>query len=724
LSHLRKRWSIGDEQTQSFDATVHSLLSPLSTINITDEQWSKGKIESLTDGQRDTIGKAHAALSSAIKTTAPRLPKIQASLKSSDYQVSLDDIEAIVQIILPVQMSQHSRHDARQAVIRFNKVVNEEVKGKGGNYDEIAHSFMSRQGSEKEPRARMAAALNFIPAPIYALLQNRSSFHIHPCVAIYLAAILEYIASEVIELSARVARDSNYSSRMIGQKTIARCVELDSELRSLFISRATLSIFDWTLRPRYTLGGVWEQTPIQPLQRQVSPKRLTFPQMIDLSLTEYICRSLDYLLMVGPLNARMKVIEDGWRRQYYRAYYANSKSGAGSDSKSAHVEARPDPSKILLNVFDAATYRTFINARPNMTLYPATPLPVPSSPASTTDAAAVDTKVNALINSLPGGTTAVRYGIPTLMSRLGKHERALGADAICGRDQFLKNWNQLTCAVFEGFDWSNVIVAGGSVGSCLAPVFDYRQAKTLDFDMFIHGTDQAGCTKKLEYIVDWLSKHSSVVGEAAQNRRGNGDSVGMRTQHSITIFCSLKELETIKQPKQRGYYNRNARRDFQIVLRQYHDPAEVLLGFDVDSCCVAFDGTRVLALPRWRRAVTQGLNLVDESRRSTTYERRLTKYAHRGYGVGIPGLSSASAGIISPLLWHVKHARGTQTGHSGCLCTLMKMDEKASKSVISRNDWSVFRHPSWYMKTFFDPGQLSETMVYCCVVLSIFLGTF
>jgi hypothetical protein len=46
------------------------------------------------------------------------------------------------------------------------------------------------------------------------------------------------------------------------------------------------------------------------------------------------------------------------------------------------------------------------------------------------------------------------------------------------------------------------------------------------------------------------------------------------------------------------------RRDIQVVLRLYHDPAEVLLGFDIDSCCVGYNGTHVYCLPRWQRAIT------------------------------------------------------------------------------------------------------------------------
>jgi hypothetical protein len=39
-------------------------------------------------------------------------------------------------------------------------------------------------------------------------------------------------------------------------------------------------------------------------------------------------------------------------------------------------------------------------------------------------------------------------------------------------------------------------------------------------------------------------------------------------------------------------------RHVQVVLRIYKSPAEVIMGFDIDACALAYDGTRVWALPR------------------------------------------------------------------------------------------------------------------------------
>ncbi len=61
------------------------------------------------------------------------------------------------------------------------------------------------------------------------------------------------------------------------------------------------------------------------------------------------------------------------------------------------------------------------------------------------------------------------------------------------------------------------------------------------------------------------------------------------------------------------------------------------MGFDVDSCCCGYDGSRAFVLPRTQRAINRQYNLVDMGRRSLTYETRLFKYSQRGFSVAIPG---------------------------------------------------------------------------------------
>jgi len=75
------------------------------------------------------------------------------------------------------------------------------------------------------------------------------------------------------------------------------------------------------------------------------------------------------------------------------------------------------------------------------------------------------------------------------------------------------------------------------------------------------------------------------------------------------------------------------------------------MGFDIDCCCVGYNGETVFALPRARRALTKQFNLVDLSRRSLTYEIRLHKYSTRGFAVKIPGLDLTK---VNENLYHRK----------------------------------------------------------------------
>ena len=78
-------------------------------------------------------------------------------------------------------------------------------------------------------------------------------------------------------------------------------------------------------------------------------------------------------------------------------------------------------------------------------------------------------------------------------------------------------------------------------------------------------------------------------------------------------------------------------RTVQVVTRLYYSAEQVALGFDIDCCCVVFDGSRVFALPRAIRALKTRTNVVDPSRQSTSYEHRLLKYAQRNFKIAIPG---------------------------------------------------------------------------------------
>lgn len=174
----------------------------------------------------------------------------------------------------------------------------------------------------------------------------------------------------------------------------------------------------------------------------------------------------------------------------------------------------------------------------------------------------------------------------------------------------MSRWSTFTSGILNGLDWTNVFCAGGAVLANL--VADNSSYGGSDIDLFLYGLDSdEAANAKLREI------HALVV----RNTGGRGDVI--RTARAVTIL------------------NAAPYRHLQVVLRVYKSPAEVLLGFDIDSCTVGFDGQNVYCMERFKRAMTKRYNLVNISRRSLTYEQRLYKYSRRGFAVAVPNLDKS-----------------------------------------------------------------------------------
>ncbi|PGH35322.1 hypothetical protein GX50_01786 [[Emmonsia] crescens] len=189
-------------------------------------------------------------------------------------------------------------------------------------------------------------------------------------------------------------------------------------------------------------------------------------------------------------------------------------------------------------------------------------------------------------------------------------------------DQFLENFRVFSESSLVDMDWSNVVVAGSAVTTCLLPVPDkfsssrkaqreyYHQkiAPSSDVDLFIYGLDEEQAIVKIKQIEKCI--RDSILEEVSV----------IRTKNALTIVS--------KYPT----------RHVQVVLRLYKSVSEILTGFDVDCACTAFDGCQVWASPRAIAAFATQTNSIDLTRRSPSYENRLAKYAHRGFEVYWPAL--------------------------------------------------------------------------------------
>lgn len=143
----------------------------------------------------------------------------------------------------------------------------------------------------------------------------------------------------------------------------------------------------------------------------------------------------------------------------------------------------------------------------------------------------------------------------------------------------------------------NVLVAGGAVYSSLFVT------TTGDIDLFLYGLTPSEAEKKIGEVAKIIALINTKV---------------IRTKNAVT------------------FVNTSFGIDVQIILRIYRTKSEILHGFDVDSCCLGYDGDKVWATRRALFSLQHGYNTVSFDRLSPSYELRLMKYSTKGMAIKVP----------------------------------------------------------------------------------------
>ena len=157
-------------------------------------------------------------------------------------------------------------------------------------------------------------------------------------------------------------------------------------------------------------------------------------------------------------------------------------------------------------------------------------------------------------------------------------------------------------------------IAGGKIFTSLFKVKNDRP----DFDIFLYDCTPKQAEEKIYHLADYLVKNNHF------------NIKFQRSANAITISGSYNPKN--KTDKwMRGY-----RYEYQIILRLYRSPSEILHGFDVDSCSMGYDGANIWITQRCLYSLMKGYNTVNFNRMSPSYEMRLVKYAIRGMKIYIP----------------------------------------------------------------------------------------
>ncbi|XRM43420.1 hypothetical protein ABZX51_006597 [Aspergillus tubingensis] len=267
-----------------------------------------------------------------------------------------------------------------------------------------------------------------------------------------------------------------------------------------------------------------------------------------------------------------------------------------------------------------------------------------------------DIRVRARDISSESSMTKEQY----IMPLKEEHRRPNGSPAVVPTlNEFRKNFNVFSEGALSDMDWSNVVVAGSAVVTCLLPVPEkYRDSKrslreyyhekiapASDVDMFLYGLDEAQAIEKIKQIEDKVK--NAILYETTT----------VRTKNAITIVSQYPT------------------RHVQIVLRIYKSISEILTGFDVDCSCAAFDGKQVFVSPRALASYITQINTIDLSRRSPSYENRLSKYSHRGFEIYWPQLDRSQ---IDPTIFERNFSRTVGLARLLVLERLPKSSDRVS----------------------------------------------
>ena len=182
--------------------------------------------------------------------------------------------------------------------------------------------------------------------------------------------------------------------------------------------------------------------------------------------------------------------------------------------------------------------------------------------------------------------------------------------------EFRQRFNEWSGGLVEAIEaiGPGICIAGGSV---LAALLGCGAG---DIDIFV--TDPPRAEDLCRQVFEAVQRNQAT-------RHGTASKILVTRSHNAVTFYRM------------GSTGEAARPSFppvQIITSVFQDSLDLLLGFDVDCCCVAWEieKQRVVATERALRAIRHRTNIADPMFGTTSYCRRLEKYARRGFAVAVP----------------------------------------------------------------------------------------
>ena len=129
------------------------------------------------------------------------------------------DIQAAVQLVLPTELAKHAVSDATKSITKFNYTILNKGKKEDGNRAKPVQK--SVRAGLQFPVSRVA---NIMKVNMKNTLLGRGA-------TIYLAAVLEYLTAEILEIAGNVARDNKRAR--INTRHLVLAIRNDIEFKRL-----------------------------------------------------------------------------------------------------------------------------------------------------------------------------------------------------------------------------------------------------------------------------------------------------------------------------------------------------------------------------------------------------------------------------------------------------------------------------------------------------------
>jgi len=198
----------------------------------------------------------------------------------------------------------------------------------------------------------------------------------------------------------------------------------------------------------------------------------------------------------------------------------------------------------------------------------------------------------------------------------------------------------------KNINWNNILVAGGCLGSIL---FDERHNNDIDIFLYGLGSPEEGEQKimeicqqvvdscKIQYLENQQKKSKKKSKKKSSESEEEEEPSFFTTEEINKVSDDVLDMVFIRKKNTFNIVEQGYNGDkYQIIFRIYKTASEVLHGFDIGSSAIGFDGRNLLFTSLSKFAYEYNCNILDTTRRSTTYEDRLKKYFQRGFEIILP----------------------------------------------------------------------------------------